>query len=265
LFLLLWLAIPLAFFSLAATKLPGYILPIIPAGALLAALSFWPLPAAAPLPPGRWQRWAGGVEAVVLGAMAVAAALAPGWVATDPAHPTFGAALQRSGLPILLAALLAFTALGLALALARGKDGRWLWLTTQAGFLAILALVVAPLAPVLDRERLWPVRELARQAKAFARADEPLWVVGTKRYSVLFYGGETAAFVSGRGSLEDRLAEEPASLGVSGTSQTARLLGDRRQLEALDWPAGDVRRLARIGEQEVWRVRLPKASGEAPL
>jgi 4-amino-4-deoxy-L-arabinose transferase-like glycosyltransferase len=265
LFLLLWLAIPLAFFSIAATKLPGYILPILPAGALLVALSFWPLPATPPLSPGRWQRWEGGLEAVMLGAMAVAAALAPGWVATDPAHPTFGAALRTSGLPNVLAALLALTALGLALALARGRNGLWLWLTTQAGFLAILALVVAPLAPLLDRERLWPVRELARQAKTFARADEPLWVVGTKRYSTLFYGGETAAFVSGRGSLEDRLAEHPASLGLSGASQTARLFGDRRQLESLDWPAGSVRRLARIGEQEVWRVRLPRASAEAPL
>ncbi|MEB3334983.1 MAG: glycosyltransferase family 39 protein [Cyanobacteriota bacterium] len=265
LFLLLWLAVPLAFFSIAATKLPGYILPIIPAGALLAALSFWPLPAADPRPLERWQRREAGLEAGLLGAMAVAATLAPRWVATDPAHPTFAATLQRSGLPALLAGLLALTALALVLALVRGRDGRWLWLATQAGFLAILALVVAPLAPLMDRERLWPVRELARQAKAMARADEPLWVVGTKRYSTLFYGGETAAFVSSRGSLEDRLEDDPASLGVTGSSQTARLFGDRRQLEALRWPAGGVRRLARMGEQEVWRVRLPKASGEAPL
>lgn len=270
LFLLLWLAIPLAFFSLAATKLPGYILPIVPAGALLVSLSFcpWPAESAAALPGAgleRAQRLGAGVEVVLLALMAVAAALAPRWVATDPAHPAFAAALTRSGLPGFLAGLLALTGLALGLAVARAKDGRWLWLINLTGFLAILALVVAPLGPLIDRERLWPIRQLARQAKALARSDEPLWVVGTKRYSAVFYSGERAAFVSGRESLEDRLQEDPASLQVSGASQTARLFGDRRHLEALHWPAAGVRRLARLGEQELWRVRLPQATRQDPL
>ncbi|MFN9621919.1 MAG: ArnT family glycosyltransferase [Cyanobacteriota bacterium] len=269
LFLFLWLAIPLAFFSLAATKLPGYILPIVPAGALLVGLAFWPLPAK-PMeatPPGldRWQRASAGVEGVLLALMAGAAALAPRWVATDPAHPTFAAALARSGLPFLLAGLLALTSLAVWLALGRARDRRWLGLTNVTGFLAILALVVAPLAPLMDRERLEPIRQLARQAHTLARPGEPLWVVGTKRYSTLFYGGETAAFVSGRESLEDRLQEDPASLQLSPSSQTARLFGDRRHLEALEWPAARVRRLARIGEQELWRVRLPNATRQDPL
>lgn len=269
LFLLLWLAIPLAFFSLAATKLPGYILPIVPAGALLVSLAFWPLPPAATEPHAAgldpWQRASARVEGVLLGLMAVAAALAPRWVATDPAHPTFASALARSGLPLLLAGLLALTSLAVWTVLARAKDGRWLGVTNVAGFLAILALVIAPLGPLIDRERLWPIRQLARQAQTLARPDEPLWVVGTKRYSTLFYGEQTAAFVSGRESLEDRLQDDPASLQLSARSQTARLFGDRRHLEALEWPADRVRRLARIGEQELWRVRLPNASRQDPL
>jgi 4-amino-4-deoxy-L-arabinose transferase-like glycosyltransferase len=271
LFLLLWLAIPLVFFSLAATKLPGYILPIVPAGALLVSLSFWPLPGQphsatlAPRTGDRWQRGAAGLEVVLLALMAVAAALAPRWVATDPAYPAFAAALAGSGLPLVLAALLGLTSLLLGVALLRTADARWLWLTNVTGFLAILALVIAPLGPVIDRERLWPIRQLARQARDLARPDEPLWVVGTKRYSVLFYGGETAAFVSGRESLEDRLQEDPASLNLAPTSQTARLFGDRRHLEALDWPASRVQRLSRIGQQELWRVRLPNATRQEPL
>ncbi len=271
LFLLLWLAIPLAFFSLAATKLPGYILPIVPAGALLVSLSFWPLPGrpSSAEPQAKtsdgWQRGSAGVEVILLALMAVAAALAPRWVATDPAHPTFAAALAGSGLPLVLAVLLALTSAVLGLVLLQTTEGRWLWLINITGFLAILALVVAPLAPVIDRERLWPIRQLARQARDLARAEEPLWVVGTKRYSVLFYGGETAAFVSGRESLEDRLKEDPTSLQLVPTSQTARLFGDRRHLEALDWPASSVRRLARLGQQELWRVRLPNATRQDPL
>jgi 4-amino-4-deoxy-L-arabinose transferase-like glycosyltransferase len=270
-FLLLWLLIPLLFFSMAATKLPGYILPILPAGALLVALSFWPLAAERaqhdtihPVPLDRSTRLSGSVELILLLAMAVAAALAPRWAASDPAHPTFAAALAKSGLPLLLSACLALTALAIGVAIGRGRDRRWLWLSNVAGFLSILAFVVAPLAPVIDKERLQPIRQLASQARSLARADEPLWVVGTKRYSTLFYGGEWAAFVSGKESLQDRLHDDRSSLGLSPASQTARLLGDRRHLEALDWPPLEVQRLFKVGEQELWRVRLPKIKGGGP-
>jgi hypothetical protein len=199
---------------------------------------------------------------MLLALMAVAAALAPRWAASDPAHPTFAATLERSGLPIILGLLLSLTALALLIPLVRGLDRRWLWLGNLAGFLAILAFVVSPLAPLMDRERLQPIRQLARQARAAARPGEPLWVVGTKRYSTLFYGGETASFVSSKKAIRGGLKEDRASLGLSPFMQTARVFGDRSDLEALDWPAADVERLAKRGEQELWRVRLPQPSGE---
>jgi 4-amino-4-deoxy-L-arabinose transferase-like glycosyltransferase len=268
LFLLLWLLIPLAFFSAAATKLPGYILPILPAGALLVALFFWPLPQSASdlgraETPGsasflnRPTRVSGAVEALLLAAMAMAAVFAPRWAAADPAHPSFAATLEASGLPFLLASLLGLTALSLAYTVVRGNDRRWLGLASLAGFLSILAFVIPPLAPLIDRERLLPIRQLAQQARSLAGPEEPLWVVGTKRYSTLFYGGETAAFVSGKESIQRRLRKDRPSLLLSSRSRTARLLGDRQALEDLQWPANAVERLGKMGEQELWRVRLP--------
>jgi hypothetical protein len=126
-----------------------------------------------------------------------------------------------------------------------------------AGFLSILAFVIPPLAPLIDRERLLPIRQLAQQARSLAGPEEPLWVVGTKRYSTLFYGGETAAFVSGKESIQRRLRKDRPSLLLSSRSRTARLLGDRQALEDLEWPANAVERLGKMGEQELWRVRLP--------
>jgi 4-amino-4-deoxy-L-arabinose transferase-like glycosyltransferase len=256
LFLLLWLLIPLAFFSAAATKLPGYILPILPAGALLVALFLWPLPhSVSDL--GRATRVSGAVESLLLAAMAMAAVFAPRWAATDPAHPSFAATLEASGLPLLLASFLGLTALSLAYTVVRGNDRRWLGLASLAGFLSILAFVIPPLAPLIDRERLLPIRQLAQQARSLARPEEPLWVVGTKRYSTLFYGGETAAFVSGKESIQRRLRKDRPSLLLSSRSRTARLLGDRQALEDLEWPANAVERIGKMGEQELWRVRLP--------
>ena len=140
--------------------------------------------------------------------------------------------------------------------LLRRTDGeRWLWVPNLLGFLAILALVVPPLAPLLDRERQAPLRELARQARLRALADEPLWVVGAKRYSILFYGGETAVFLSGRGSLHDHLKDDPGGLGLRPDTRSVRLLGDTDDLEGLGLAERAVQRLDRRGQQQLWRVR----------
>ncbi len=260
LLLLLWLTLMVAFFSVAATKLPGYILPALPAGALLVALWWVPMAPAegsSSRSPFAWPLAASGwANAGLLALLAAAAAIAPRWAASDPAHPALAVALDRSGLPLRLAVVLALAALALLVMLRQPELRRWLWVPDLAAFLATLALVVAPLAPLLDRERQAPLRELAVLARRQAQADEPLWVVGTKRYSILFYGGETAAFVSSRDRIKERWREDPASLGLSPRSRSLRLLGDRSDLEDLDLPAAAVQRLAQRGEQELWRVPL---------
>ena len=253
LFLLLWLALITAFFSAAATKLPGYILPVVPAGSLLVALAWKPVPTASAAPSG-WLQLSGWINGGLLALLAVAAAIAPRWAATDPAHPELATALNRSGLPLLLAAILAASALALVWLLRQqGGEGR-LWQPNLLGFLAILALVVPPLAPLLDRERQLPLRQLASQARSQALADEPLWVVGAKRYSILFYGGESAVFISGRGSLRDRLKDDPTSLGLKPDTPSVRLLGDMSDLEDLGLAEGAVQLLERRGQQQLWRV-----------
>jgi 4-amino-4-deoxy-L-arabinose transferase-like glycosyltransferase len=258
LFLLLWLVLVVAFFSAAATKLPGYILPALPAASLLVALLWRPLPEAttpAGTAPGRTGvRIAAGLEVLLLGAMAVAAALAPGWVAGDPAYPEFGAALSRSGLPLALSLCLGLTALALLVLLLRPAATDWLWLPSLAGFLAVLGLVIAPLGPLLDRERQVPLRQMARAAQAAARPGEPLLIVGTLRYSLLFYGEPEAVFVSDRHHINQLAVQGPAALALSPGSRSVRLVGDRRDLEALALPPQGIERLARTGELALWRV-----------
>ena len=264
-FLGIWLVLVVAFFSAAATKLPGYILPALPAASLLVAL--WLVPFGAPSEGGAlpWSlRLGGGLQATLLAVLAAAAALAPRWAATDPAHPAFASSLERSGLPMILAVLLALMALAVVVALVRGSraeaggDGPRLLLALPplAGFLAILALVVPPLAGLIDRERQLPLRQLAQEARRQARPAEPLWVVGTKRYSTLFYAGENAAFLGGRQALRKQRREDPASLGLEAGSRSVRLFGDRTDLENLNLPQEQIQRLAQRGEQELWRVPL---------
>lgn len=254
LFLLLWLLLVVGFFSAAATKLPGYILPALPAASLLVSLWWRPFPGLDP-PAPRALGLSGLANLLVLALLTAAAAIAPRWVATDPAHPGFAAALSASGLPLRLALLLGLTTLAAVVLLSRRTLRPWLWTADLAGFLAILALVIAPLAPLLDRERQLPIRQLARRARAQARPAEPLWVIGTRRYSVLFYGGEPAVFLPDRGGIDPLLRRDPAQLGLVAASRSVRLLGDRRDLEALGYRADRVERLDRRGEQQLWRLR----------
>ncbi|MFZ9952451.1 MAG: ArnT family glycosyltransferase [Vulcanococcus sp.] len=257
----LWLVVIVAFFSAAATKLPGYILPAVPGGLLLVGLLFVPFrpePAA-----GAGLRWSGGVNAVLLAGAAAAALLAPRWIGGDPAYPDFAAAIQASPLPLLLAIPLALAALALLLQVRRGSDGlRWLWLPNAAAFAAVLALVVPVLTPLLDRERLLPIRQLARQAASEARGDEPLLVVGYKRYSVVFYSGRPVLFVSSakgaRRALEGRDGDPvPAALRGS-TSPSVLLLGSDAELLEFGIGPGDATLLQRRDAHQLLRLPLQR-------
>ncbi len=219
---LLWLVLMVAFFSAAATKLPGYILPALPGGSLLVTVLFVPLqPATPPLAVG--MRISGWCNAGLLALMGLAAALAPRWLETDPSYPTFADALRASGLPWLLALPLLLAACGLVVVLWRSSTGLgWLWVPNAAGVAAALALVLPVLVPLVDRERQVPIRALARLAAERALPDEPLLVVGYKRYSVVFYSGRPVLFVSSprkasRTLRQDQSSPPPTSVLLLGS------------------------------------------------
>ncbi|MFM7313157.1 MAG: ArnT family glycosyltransferase [Cyanobium sp.] len=273
LFAALWLVVIVAFFSAAATKLPGYILPAAPGGLLLVGLMFLPFepasPEAAPplalsVPPfGAGLRWSGAINALLLALAAVAAVLAPRWIGGDPAYPDFAAAVQASPLPLLLAIPLALGALALLLQLlrARGAEapavsaalGR-LWMPNAAAFAAVLALVVPVLTPLLDRERLLPIRQLARLAAAQASGDEPLVVVGYRRYSVVHYSGRPVLFESTAEGVRRALDGHPARIGA-GPASSILLLGSDAELLEFGLGPGDATLLGRRDAHQL--LRLP--------
>jgi 4-amino-4-deoxy-L-arabinose transferase-like glycosyltransferase len=259
-FCLIWLLVVLVFFSAASTKLAGYILPLIPAGALLVALFWQPLPsvgvqavgvpvAAVPMAAvpvaDPWQRLFGWLNALLLAVMAVAAVVAPRWAASDPAYPGFAKALTSSGLPQLLGGLLGLAALAMIVQLLRRGPLQHLWLPDVAAFAGVLLLVVPGLAPLMERERQQPVRELAVLAGQLARPQEPLLVVGYMRYSVVFYSGQPVQFFdSVKGARRGLRDSQPASVLV---------FGEQRKLANLAADGGQVQTLASRGNHRLLR------------
>jgi 4-amino-4-deoxy-L-arabinose transferase-like glycosyltransferase len=247
---LLWLVLMVAFFSAAATKLPGYILPALPGGSLLITLLFAPLQPASP-PLGAGLRITGWGNAILLALMGVAAVLAPRWLETDPSYPAFADALRASGLPWLLAIPLLLAAAALVLLLCRAGQG-WLWVPNAAGLAAALALVIPVLVPLIDRERQLPIRELARLAAAEGKPGEPLMVVGYKRYSVVFYSGRPVLFVY---SPQNALRSLSQAAG-STPPASVLLLGSDPELLEFGLGPGDGTPLGRRDAHRLLRVPL---------
>lgn len=253
LLLVIWLGVILAFFSAAATKLPGYILPALPATTVLVA---WLFTAPGAARQGWPLKLSGGVEAVIMAMAAAAVALVPGLLASDPAYPQLAAALGQSGLPFALAAILCLTAIGCFTLLGLDKP-KHLWIVNLAGFLTLLAVVIAPLADLLNRQRQQPLQAIQVQAGRLIQPGEPLWVIGTRRYSTLFYAKRRAVFVGDAPEARNQLASAPAAVGVQPTTGSVLLLGDRAEIAGFGPASAQLQLLAKSGEQELWRLFLP--------
>ena len=198
-FLAVWFLTGLLFFSLGATKLPHYIMPVAPAAALLAG-RWWA---------GRLARTSGGrLEAAVLygltgliGLVLAVSLLAVGWVepwamekvraGINPDSAEYAFPLYQSGLalPAALVGLLVGVVTGFALLSKRFRKPPAVLagLALAAGLLVVgLTHLVAPAA--FDYLQT-PAKELARQAGGSLRPRDRLAAYGLYKPTMWFYTG----------------------------------------------------------------------------
>ena len=194
LFALVWLVVIIGFFSAAATKLAGYILPVVPAGGLLIAFLFMPFGNSRPLPKGiRLSTW---VNCGLFAVAAIATSSAQLIIKPSADYPNLAASILASeSLIILIASTSVSSALLAWIALNPSKLG-WSWAPNAATILALLSTAVPILSPIIDHERLLPIRELGFLAGKNAKTNDSIVVVGFKRYSVLIYSNKPAIFAN---------------------------------------------------------------------
>jgi len=181
--LLVWTLFILFFFSYSSSKLPGYMLPVFPAMALLIGVHL-----------ERTTRAMAVLAAVLLAVVGVVGlACAPFITNLDTPflHAGFAAALL-CGLAAWLAEVRG-QRLGMVLAVALGG-----WLMTQ--------LLMASHEPFGRRKA---GLDAAMAIRSELRADTPVYSVGTYEQSMTFYMGHTVIPVAYEGELEFGLAQEP--------------------------------------------------------
>lgn len=219
LFAAIWFGVILLFFSIAVTKLPSYVLPLIPAAAILVAF-LWRdgahgLPTegrggsqAGPstrLPTGSLhpqegkggflpsvKEWTGGwqvsgwANGILLLVGAVIFLLGPRLLGDDPSMPTLQAALSQSGVPWRGFGLLGGTG-AIVLGLVVTGRGQWLGWVNTLGWILALVVLVFPGYTLIDHQRQLPLRSLAEQIIQERRPGEEVVMIGFMKPSLLFY------------------------------------------------------------------------------
>jgi 4-amino-4-deoxy-L-arabinose transferase-like glycosyltransferase len=182
LFLLLWLIVPVVFFSISQSKLPGYILPAVPAGTLLLAdylrRHLKQEEVATP------AKWLVVLHAVLAGACIVPALFA-GYFATQHRLPTGQSMLGALAFGFVLAAGVAFT-------LFSGAGLRMLRFVTLIPVVLAVAAVLKLGSVSLDQTL--SSLPLARQIASVETYSLPLAVFGVRReteYGLAFYRNQT--------------------------------------------------------------------------
>lgn len=247
-FALAWLVVVVVFFSLSATKLPSYLLPGLPAMALLVALADGP---PSLLRSGRLG------SLLLLTLVSVVLLVSPLWLPRvhDPEIPGLAEDLIASGL-VVKAGLLTLAAAGVgALGLLRAPTPE-AWLpSVQLPLVLLGPLALVPLAVRADHLRQEPVREIAAAVRQHRRPAEPLAMAGINKPSLHYYSRQVVFYAAqpptGLRNLGEQLG---SSAGHLDPSPTLLLVIDDGTAALPHWRAVPHAPLATAGIYRLWRV-----------
>ncbi len=219
LFAFFWFVSIFGFFTIAVTKLPSYVLPLMPAAAILVGLlwsdffqSHTPRRDESRLyitshTPRRDESrlyitslspssllWSGWINVVFVSAIAVALFYVPRLIGADPAAPEFRQLLQQSGLTTLGSVIWLVCAVVLAVIILR-RRWRLLIGVNLLGFALSLLFVLTPALFLIDQQRQLPLRELAAIAVQAKKPGEELVMVGFQKPTVVFYSQRPVNYI----------------------------------------------------------------------
>ncbi|MEH2061972.1 MAG: glycosyltransferase family 39 protein [Nostoc sp.] len=275
LFAWFWFASIFSFFCIAVTKLPSYVLPLMPAAAILVALlwsDLFPnienendtekvlenLSSSPRLPVPASLVWSGWVNVVFLSFLATALFNITHILGTDPAISNFHELIQKSGLPIIAGAIwLVCAVLVAGLLLSR----RWNYVISinLIGFVAFIIFVLTPASFFIDRERQLPLRELSAIVLEAKQPDEELIMLGFKKPSVVFYSHIHVNYLGFPQEAIDHIKKQAAK-GLKPAS--VLLLAEQKKFLQMDLQPDDYKNLSTKGAYNLVRVPFKKKKNE---
>ena len=230
-FAFFWFSCIFIFFSVSVTKLPSYVLPLVPAAAILVAL-LW-----SNFITYTWKNRSidySLLASIILNlilavALSIAFYLSPNWIGKDPATPKLSRILGESILPISGTIVWAIIALSIAFCLFNRKFWRGIIAVNLIGFIAFISFVLIPTTFFIDTHRQIPLKEIASIITQIKQTSEPIFMVGFKKPSLVFYTRQPISFFKRRSDLRAYLANHRNQID----SSTILIIGRTKDLEKI--------------------------------
>ncbi len=230
-FAFFWFVCIFIFFSISVTKLPSYVLPLIPAAAILVALGWSEaLTRNYQFEPDCSLLISIIANVLFLVVIAIGFFVSPNFIGKDPAVPNLDELLAQSGLPWRGGIIWGLTALAIAFCLLRRKGWRWLVCINLIGYIAFISFMLIPTSFFIDRTRQLPLREISQTIVRVQQPAEELWMIDFKKPSVVFYARRGVRFFKHKEELDAYLAQNggtqiksPTILILSRTKHIKRL------------------------------------------
>lgn len=265
LFACIWFITIFGFFNIAVTKLPSYLLPLMPAVGILIALlwsDFFPenksdIPSASSVL--KISAWTNVILATVL---AVALFQITHLMDHNSVAPGFLLMIQKAGLPT-LGGIIWFLGALLIGALIIGRRWHSIISANLLIFTATLIIVLMPALLLMDQQRQQPLRDLSALVvaqKHIPVSDEELVMVGFKKPSVAFYTQKPVNYI--------HQPKDAVEYIQKRTSQPAKqpsmlVIASQQDLEKMDLQPGTYDILGTRDSYQLIRVSLlavkPKA------
>jgi len=245
LFAFFWFTIIFVFFTIAVTKLPSYVIPLLPAAAILVGLFWSRYQQETPSLTLKINGWVNVIFVFSLGAVFY---YSPNLIGYDPAAPDLSDIYAQAGLNLGATAIWFGAGILIFLALVMQQYLRWIWGINLLAMLLTFVFVLQPAVFLVDQLRQKPLRELAQLEQTVRKPGEELMMIGMEKPSVAFYTQRQVIFL-------DQTKQAITYLNHQFDQKSILILSHPRKLDPLIANAQQVTFLGQQGEYQLIRIQ----------
>ena len=254
LFVSLWFLGVFGFFTVSVTKLPSYVLPLMPAAAILVALSWSDLfptsqnSTPTPITSVRISVW---VNVAFLTFISTALFNLTQVVGPDPAAPELYAEMEKSGI-LKYGGIIWLIITLISSILILTHRYRQIIIINLVGFTAFIAISLMPAILIMDQQRQLPLRELSALIVELKQPNEELIMVGFKKPTVRFYTKQNVNYIKfSQAAL--KYIQNPE---FSKTKSSLLMLIEQEKFQEMDLQPDTYKSLATKGAYHLIRISL---------